>query len=79
MIVLRLNAYCDVSQTNIHFGFFITVIYNTNLVQFNDDFMSVTTVKWIGNNLNAIIWKNNNKKNISYTLLTVIYVTEKKK
>lgn len=45
MIVLRLNAYCDVSRTNVHFGFFITVIYNTNLVQFNDDFMSVTTVK----------------------------------
>lgn len=40
-----------------------------------------TKTKWIGNNLNAIIWKNNNKKNISYTgtLLTVIYVTKKKK
>lgn len=47
MIVLRLNVYCDVSQTNVMYivVFFITVIYNTNLVQFNDDFMSVTTVK----------------------------------
>lgn len=48
MIVLWLNAYCDVSQTNVMhivFFYYCTVIYNTNLVQFNDDFMSVTTVK----------------------------------
>lgn len=47
MIVLRLHVYCDVSQTNImHIVvFFITVIYNTTKVQFNDDTMSVTTVK----------------------------------